>query len=201
MPSSKKSARSALQIGLLAVLFVLPPVAAYVLFYAGFRPAVGGNYGELIEPARPVADMALLTPDGRGFRFSELAGKWTLIYVGGRHCGEVCRQSLYKLNQVRLAQGKEMDRVASVYVRLLAENDVDVEKLEQTYPGVIFLLASPGSHSMLEGQLSGESVLQTEQSIYIVDPIGNVMMKYPAGADATGMRKDLKRLLKVSQVG
>lgn len=192
-----------MQLGLLAAVFLLPPMVAYVLFFVDFRPAVGGNYGDLITPARPMQDLALKTMDGRSFQLSELKQKWTLLYVGGRQCGDTCGQNLYKINQVRLAQGKNIKRVSSVFIAPESMSAPEVDEIARKYPNILILLAGPDVFMTLWKQLGGADgqVLHGPEQVYIVDPLGNLMMSYQTGIDPDGIRKDLKKLLKLSQIG
>lgn len=192
-----------LQFTLLILLFLVPPTAAYILFYSDFRPSLTGNYGELIQPARPVKDVDLQTVDGEFLRFSDLHSKWTLLYLGAAKCDAVCSENLYKIHQIRLAQGKNMERVRSVYIVPADVSRSDIEKIKKRYPGIRVLLAQSGAYLNLINQFqAGEGTVSTPvQRIYLVDPIGNAMMSYHAQADPSGIRKDLKKLLKVSQIG
>ena len=97
----------------LAVLFMLPVVAAMVLYRMDWRPRGTSNHGELIQPARPIADVALQAWDGKPVNFSSVAKKWTMLYFASAECGRGCEQALYKMRQVHLAQGRERDRLQS----------------------------------------------------------------------------------------
>ena len=191
------------QLGLLILLFLVPPVAAYVLFYTDFKPASGVNYGQLISPAKPITDVPLTTTDGREFKFSDLRNKWVLLYLGSSKCNEACSDNLYKINQVRLAQGKNTERVTGVYIVPANASDDEINNISGKYPGILLLLAQMDAFAGLIDQFDNntEAALQSSERVYIVDPLGNLMMSYEAKADPSGMRKDLKRLLKLSQVG
>ena len=188
---------------LLVLLFLVPPVAAFVLFYSDFRPSSGANYGQLINPAQPITDVLLATPDGREFKFSDLRQKWVLLYLGSPKCGEACSDNLYKIQQVRLAQGKNTERVISVCIVPEQVLQSEIDNISSEYPGILLLLAHPDVFVELVDQFVDgmEAALQRSERVYIVDPLGNLMMKYDAGAEPSGMRKDLKRLLKLSQIG
>ena len=192
-----------LQLSLLVLLFLIPPLAAYVLFYSDFHPAGRVNHGELITPARPLKDVALSTVDGRNFQLSELKEKWVLLFLGGPQCTEPCQQNLYKINQVRLAQGKNIGRVSSVFIVPESMPRLEISDVAEAYPGILILFAEADAVTDLRQQLgeSGDESLQKLGHVYIVDPLGNLMMSYQTGADPSGIRKDLKRLLKLSQIG
>ena len=192
------------QMGLLVLVFLVPPLLSYVLFYSGYRPEGSINHGELVTPARPVdSDEGMNTLEGDEFRFAGLPKKWTLFYLGGSRCDSACDDSLYKIQQIRLTQGREMGRVRSIAVVPEDTAPEAVEKMSTAYPGVEVILASETTHAGLtyQFQQGDDAPLQGSGRIYIVDPIGNIMMSYPPEADPTGMKKDLKRLLKVSKLG
>ena len=196
--------RKHLQMGLLVLVFLVPPVISYVLFFSGFRPEGSVNHGQLVTPARPVEnDDGMNTIDGEGFRFAGPPKKWTLFYLAGARCDAVCGDSLYKIQQVRLTQGREMGRVRSITVLPADTLAGEIEKLRTDYPGVTVVLAAKDTYAGLASQFQrgAEETLQGSGRIYIVDPIGNIMMSYPPEADPTGMKKDLKRLLKISKLG
>lgn len=203
-PYSKPTkTNKSVQLVLLVLLFFLPPATAYILFFSDFRPTSGGNHGDLVTPARPIQNLTLRTLGGQEFKLSELRQKWALLYLGSERCDQRCADNLFKINQVRLTQGKNIGRVTSVYI--VPENlpRIDIDEVEKTYPSILILRANPGVFMGLIEQLSGteETALQGPGHVYIVDPLGNLMMSYQVEADPSGMSKDLKRLLKLSQVG
>jgi cytochrome oxidase Cu insertion factor (SCO1/SenC/PrrC family) len=191
------------RIVLLAALFALPPVLAFVLYHSGWRPSAPRTHGELLQPPRPIEDDALVTLDGKPMRLSELRRKWTLVYFGPAECLKPCTDNLHKMRQVHIAQGKDEERVQRVF---LVSDPKALDMLRYTlkdYPGTLALTGERAAIERLARQFSvSESAPTGEQHrLYIVDPLGNLMMSYPAGADATGLRKDLGRLLRTSQVG
>ena len=189
---------------LLMLLFLVPPAAAYLLFYLDFRPAGGANYGGLVDPAQPVKDdTGLKTLDGGEFRFRENERKWTLLFLGDPDCDDNCEKNLYKIQQVRLTQEKNMGRVRSVVVLPADTPSTEIEGIRGAYPGIIIVLAQAGVYAGLVAQFRNgdDPNLQGAGRVYIVDPIGNIMMSYKRRADAGGMKKDLKRLLRISQLG
>ena len=188
---------------LLVALFALPLILAYGLYWYGWRPGGTINHGELVQPARPIADALLRTLEGRDIRFHDLRRKWVLVYFSSSQCGEACERNLYKMRQVRLAQGKDADRILRVFL-VIDTHTLDRlrPKLAQ-YPGMQVITGPAENVKTLAQQfaLPAGSPLDGLERIYVVDPLGNLMMSYPAGADASGVRKDLVRLLKVSQIG
>ena len=188
---------------LLASLFVLPMIVAYALYYSGWRPETVHPHGELVQPARPVADAALVLLDGKPIRFSELRGKWTLVTFSAAECLKPCERNLAKMRQVIAAQGKEADRLQSVLVVTDGKALDWLRYAIQDYPGMRAVVGPPEAVDALarEFTLPAGGPLDNLNRVYLMDPLGNFMMSYPADADPTGMRKDLARLLRISQIG
>jgi hypothetical protein len=176
-----------------AVATFAPLVLAYLAYYF-WIPEARMNYGELIEPARPLPDPALTLADGRPFRLAALRGKWVLILVNPGACDEACQRRLYHMRQVRRAQGKNMERIERVW---LVSDDAPLDPaMTQAFEGTYFVRAA-GSRVLREPPLAGESA----GHIYLADPLGNLMLRFPREADPNRMRRDIERLLKVSQIG
>lgn len=177
---------------LLIGVFVLPVVAAY-LAYFGWRPAGHANYGELLEvsPLRQTAGMA---HDGTPLDLAALRGKWLMVHVGPAYCGTACAQQLYLMRQTRIAQGKEQSRLERLWVQ--TDSAAIAPALLQEHPGLrVWRPASPGFAEQFP------AAQDPADHIYLVDPLGNLMLRFPAQPDAKRMMKDLKRLLKASQIG
>lgn len=184
---------------LLALLFALPLIAAYALYYGGWRPGATGNYGELVQPARPLEDAALTTLDGKALRVSELRGKWTLIAFGPSPCPSPCERNLYKMRQVIAAQGENAGRAQSVLVVTDAKALDRLRDAIRDYPHTRVVIGPDDQVSKLARQFALPP--DNLDRVYLVDPLGNFIMSYPADADPNGMRKDLARLMKVSRIG
>lgn len=188
---------------LVVSLFLLPVVLATGLYVSGWRPT-GKNlaHGELVQPARPVGDADLKDSDGGSFRLSTLRGKWVLVYLAPLPCTEACQNSLHTMQQVRLAQGRDAPRVERVLIASNAGGDM-LRTITRQYPG---LLAASGARTTLQS-LAGEFVshqgtaLTVPGRVYLIDPIGNLVLSYAPDADPSGIRKDLARLLRLSQMG
>jgi len=189
----------------LAALFFLPLLASFWLYYGtGWRPAGHVNHGELISPARPLPDVTLprvplSAADSRERSAAYPAafhGKWTLVYVGDGRCDSSCRQSLYVMRQTRLALGTEMTRVARVF--LATENCCAQEYLAREQAGIAVFDAGGAQGTRL---LSEFPVADSPNSLFVVDPLGNLMMRYDVRRDPGGLLIDLKKLLGLSQIG
>jgi hypothetical protein len=182
--------RSTISLWLLIAVCVAPLAASYLAYFF-WRPQSHVNYGELLEP-RPLPDPALALTDGAPFRLSGLRNKWVLLVAQPGTCEEHCRQQLLYLRQVRLAQGRDSDRIERVWL-LTDERAPDAELLAQ-FPG-LYVVRAAGSPLL--------PALPAERSpsdhIYVVDLLGNLMMRYPPDVDAGRMLKDIGRLLRHSK--
>jgi len=201
--ASGPSTRGRRTLILVVSLFLLPVVSATWLYVSGWRPE-GKNlaHGELVQPARPVGDAVLKDMDNSPYRLSNLRGRWALVYLGSLPCVEGCRNGLYKMQQVRLAQGRDAARVERVMIVTNAGSSA-LRELARQYPG---LLAVSGAHATVQLLArdfvsSQGTALDAPGRVYLIDPIGNLVMSYAPDADPSGMRKDLARLLRLSQVG
>ena len=176
----------------IAALCLAPFVAASIAYYY-FQPQGGMNYGELI-PARALIDPPLRHLDGRAFRLSELKGKWILLQLDQADCAAACKAKLYNMRQVRLALGREMERVERVWL-ILDEAWLETQLLRE-YDGTRMLRA--GGNPPL---LAFPSPQDAREHIYVIDPLGNLMLRFPKDADPRKMQRDLARLLRASRIG
>ncbi len=176
---------------LLFGVFALPMVAAFIAYH-GWRPSGHGNYGELLD-VTPLQATAGTRLDGQALDMDALRGKWLMVHIGGGACDAACARALYLSRQVRIAQGKDQSRIERMWV-LTDASAPDAALMEQ-HPGLI--VWRPADRSFLaQFPGGGES-----DRLYVVDPLGNLMMRFPADPDPKRMMKDLKLLLKASQIG
>jgi hypothetical protein len=182
----------------LAGLFMLPLASAFWVYYGtDWRPVRSVNHGELITPARPLAAAHLQPVMDDGAAPAELFHrKWSLVYLGDGRCQSACRQALYVMRQTRLSLNAEMDRVDRVF--LATSQCCDREFLAHEHPGLLVLDATGSAASSLLGVFPDN---EREQSLFIVDPLGNLMMRYDVRQNPKGLLQDLKKLLSLSHIG
>lgn len=187
---------------LVAAVFAAPVVLSYVLFYGGWRPDTVRSYGELMTPARQVTDVELKKLDGSVVRFSALPRRWMMLYLGSSECTSVCERSLYAMRQVIAAQGRESHRVHPAMI-VTDTRALDMLRYQlKDYPDIMALTASAADVSRLVRELEiPAAALSDEHYIYVVDPLGNFVLRYSPQSDPSGMRKDLQRLLRYSHIG
>jgi cytochrome oxidase Cu insertion factor (SCO1/SenC/PrrC family) len=190
---------------LLGLIFLAPTFVAWVMHHSsddGWKPEGTTNRGNLVHPARPLQMPADMVNDGVILQ-DYLQGKWTLLYIDGADCGETCRNNLYKMRQVRIAQNENMNRVQTLF--LLNAVSIPDELggfLAQEHKDMAVALMSGAHVAVIAPQfLIDETPVMGAQRIYIVDPLGNLMMYYQPDGDARGMLKDLQKLLKYSKIG
>ncbi len=178
----------------LAVLFFAPVLVAFYLYYGhhDWRPVGRVNHGELVEPARPLPAVGRPRVAGGGTGANWRRGRWARLTVGAGGCAERCRHDLYETRQVRIALDRDMDRVQRVFIADGA--CCDLAFLNQEHPDLIAVRATPEAQPLL-------ALLGADDRIYLIDPLGNLMMSYAPDANPKGILEDLKRLLRLSHVG
>jgi len=174
-----------------------PVIASYLTYYV-IKPEGRTNYGALVDPrAHPIpAALGAVSLDGKPASLDAYKGKWVMLQVGDAECGNDCRKRLYDMRQLRLAQGKDKDRIERVW---LITDDKPLETmLMREYDGTHMLRARPDS---LKSWLPADSGTTAADHIYMIDPLGNLMMRFPKDADPNKIKKDIAKLLKASRIG
>lgn len=194
MEDSRRRGRR--QLLIVAAVFLVPVIIAFALYYGQiWRPAGSSNKGELISPARPLEATGLRKADGTPADAAALQGKWSLIYIGDGACDAACRQSLVFARQSRLALNNEMTRVQRMF--LSTGNCCANDYFKAEHEGlIVYDVSSPEAQALL-AQFPAERT----NSLFIVDPLGNLMMRHDASHTSKDLLTDLKKLLKLSHIG
>ncbi len=173
-----------------------PVILSYLTYYV-IKPQTRNNYGDLIDPrAYPIPDLGGTGLDGKPASLEQWRGKWILLQVDGAGCDKACQQKLYYMRQLRLTQGKEMDRIERVW--LITDNTpIDIGLMKQ-YDGTHLLRVDP---QKLAAWLPVVEGTKASDHMYMIDPLGNLMMRFPKDPDANKIKKDITRLLKASGIG
>ena len=192
MSDAPRKERSLVSLWLLIALTVAPVAASYLIYYF-WQPDRTANYGELIE-ARPLPHLPLALADGTPFRFSQLRGKWVLVSLDSVRCDAHCDRKLVYMRQLRLTQGKNMDRVERAWI---ITDDAAPEARANAPDEGTWRVRAAGSGA---AKLFPAQAAVTDH-IYLIDPLGNLMLRFPRDPDPKSMVKDLARLLKASRIG
>lgn len=189
----------------IVALFALPIVASYLAYFV-WRPAGAvRNYGVLLAP-QTLPETLRLTQvlGGDALPLSTLRGKWLLVQVDPASCGTACERKLYAMRQVRLMQGRDQTRLERLWI--VSDGKTPAPALQENYAGTLLLAdktqvllptlaqaSAPGSTSQADAG--------AQQGIYLIDPLGNLILRWPAAPDIKRMHKDMERLLRASQIG
>ena len=173
-----------------------PLIVSYFTYYV-IKPSSRTNYGTLLDPRNyPMPALASTALDGSQLSLQAYQGKWLMVQVNDADCQASCQKRLNDMRQLRLAQGKEMDRIERVW---LITDDKPLETmLLREYDGMRHLRVPSQA---LKAWLPVEQGSVVSDHIYLIDPLGNLMMRYPKDADPNKIKKDLVKLLKASAVG
>jgi cytochrome oxidase Cu insertion factor (SCO1/SenC/PrrC family) len=192
----KKSRRRLIFI---ASLFFLPLAVSFALYYGQlWRPTGGTNKGELINPARPLPRVALSLADGQLSMEDVLLNKWTWVYIGDGQCDTRCRTALTDTRQARLLLLEKIGRVQRLF--LSTDHCCDMAYLNSEHPDLIVAKLDNAEFTAVF-PLYNQAPLATAGRIYLVDPLGNLMMSYSADAANKDLLADIKKLLKLSHIG
>jgi len=174
--------RGRAKLALLAAFLALPVAAGWLAWWLNLAPGSTANYGTLLPPrpleAAPVA---------------ALKGKWVLVQLDGGGCGAYCERKLYFMRQVRRAMGKDMQRVGRLWI--LTDRAAPARRLLEAIAGT----AVAAGEARLAADFPAER--DPADHIYLVDPLGNLMLRFPRDPDPSRMIKDLERLLRYSGFG
>ena len=182
----------------LMALFLSPVIAAWLWTPDTFR-----NRGELVDPPQPLVNVPMISPDGSNVDLTNLFGRWTYVFFVEAGCDESCKQLADAVERVRLSQGKNEKRVRLMVITLSPDTLSSLDEIRLIMPKTIVLGVNAAEKEQLLLQFmpsGGGSVLQSG-NVFLVDPMGNLMMSYPAAADPTDLRKDISRLLRASRIG
>ena len=166
-----------LKLFFLFIACAAPFILGWAAWYFKWGTGAPGNYGELLPP-RPIA----------GAPFEDLRGKWVLVNFDSAACDAYCEKKLYFMRQVRTAQGKDQARVERLWI---------ITDAGKPRPELLAAIEGTRISRVKPDAFPGEPV----DHIYVLDPLGNLMMRFPRDPDPSRMLKDLQRLLKYSQVG
>ncbi len=203
--SNKERNQNRTKLIILIAMFFGSVLIAWVLINNAdtWRPWSTKNNGDLITPARPVTELTMQTIEGSPFTLKDMVGKWVMVYIGQPECDKPCKINLYNIRQTRLGQKGEHDRIERLYIMVGDEVPTALKTTLNDYNGMKIVRVDNATLPKLLSSFKTNNGIpaNTANRVYLVDPIGNFMMKYEQGFDPRGLAKDLELLLKVSLVG
>ncbi len=186
---------------LVAAVFFLPFIIGSGLFWLDWRPEKFSNHGELLQPARTLPVTGLTHADGRALPTSELTGKWLIALPVVGACSAACEGRVQQMQRVNAALSKDQNRFKRILFSFPGggaaqhANATLAADLQRRFPELVVVAVNVNAtepwHKALESQ--GDAV-------FVIDPLGNVMMRYTDANDSRGLLKDMERLLKYSWI-
>ena len=179
---------------LLIAVFVTPLLIAIAMYTLRNHLAIVKpvSHGQLIHPAQPIEEFAVAFTAGNSSGLNFLKSKWTYLFYAPGKCGLECEAALFKLRQTKIAAGRESNRIQSIMI-------VDRRHVNHQ---ILARYEKIKAGQLLKMQLENQNQLMLEPGvIYLIDPNANIMMKYDDLATSRGLLKDIKKLLRVSNIG
>jgi hypothetical protein len=201
MGNTDSKSKKNLILGLMLLLFAGPFAVSWWMYnFTDFGQEGGSyNHGELVLPPRQIDDHNLSDPsDPRG---GTLYGKLSLVYFVESSCDLRCDQALYSMRQIRLAMNNNAHRLQRVLIAVTSGVEVLTAEQQVKYEGQLALMPTKAEAQALITKFNFGMDPIGRDRLYLVDPLGNLMMSYSPDSDPAGIIKDLKRLLKYSRIG
>ncbi len=188
----------------LILTFTLPLLLAGLLYWSGL--SLSGkttNYGILIQPPISIKTLEPSDSNHQSLADKDTLGRWVLMTLSPAQCEKSCQKSLYEIRQICKATGKDHTRLRQVVLKEAhSQEDKTLQQLlKKEYPQTSVWRMDEEKIRELVQLPSDQKLDQEEGSIFFIDPQGNIMMRYPARANPSGIFKDLTKLLKISQIG
>lgn len=188
--------RSRWKLYLVIAICAAPLLLSYLAYYV-IKPTGRTNYGTLIDPRQyPMPTLHSVLQGGGAEELTAYKGKWIMLQVSASDCQTKCKTALFAMRQLRLMQGKDMDRIERVLL-IPDQNPMDTTLIRE-YDGTHILRVDAKA---INTWLPAEPETTIQDRLYLIDPLGNLMMRYPVDADPYKVKNDLVKLLKASSIG
>lgn len=182
----------------MVVFFITPIVVVILMYKLNWMPSAGTSLGELVTPPRLIkSPTELQNSENKPISAGFWKDKWSIAYVSDQ-CEQACESRLHDMRQIHVSLYKEMDRAQ----RVLITSATDVKKYREMYPELVVINQPSNGVENLSTQfnMANETASKTNR-VYLVDPLGHIMMSYPATTSAANIRKDVSQLLRYSWAG
>lgn len=187
----------------MALLFSAPFLSSWIILnYTDILDRMSVRHGDLYQPLRQIPDVTVYDPRLAGAPEQPLHGKWILLYIAPGPCDEACHESLYRMRQIRLAAGRYSHNLERVWMTD-AGNQTNLAEVLAEYDGTLVL--DMGEHAAAiqpqDFRYDDAANVLEDDSLYLLDPLGNLVLRYRADAEPLKIIKDLNKLLKASRIG
>ena len=183
----------------LIMVFLSPFIGGWLALYVFEVRPESGNYGTLVQPVKKL-QWPILESDS-GVRYDNGFGKkWTFLILTRQFCAEQCRSNLYYMRQIRTLLGRDTTRLQNVLISTQGFDD-DLREYLVDYPNLVLINVAAGESLFSQFQVDGAEQVGSTPRLYLVDPDHNYMMYYPAENDHYRILEDIKKLMKLSQIG
>lgn len=188
---------------LIILIFVAPLAGSWLLLnFTDIAEKHGkNNHGDLIIPPRPLPNIKLIDPLSEANK-GQLHGKWSMLYIADSSCDQICIENLYRMRQIRLATGKHYKRIQRVLL-IQQGNAGGLAQIFKDYSGQLLMTTDNINVNKFMDNFRFErtEIPARKHRIYLIDPLGNLMMRYSPDTNPAGIIKDLNRLLRASRIG
>lgn len=191
------------QLVMLALLFLAPVIGSWLAwnYLSAEGAAATTNAGQLVQPARPLTSVTLRDASGADWSLQDVRGRWAYVMFAEDGCDARCEQQLYYTRQIRIGINKDMPRLQRLLVLARAPDVGWLARIEREHPDLVVLTAGSEQWDAFAGQFGDERSPVDGSRFFMIDPLGNLMMAYSEDVPPKGIDKDLRKLLKVSQIG
>lgn len=194
--SNNQTKMGRLKLFLVLAVCAAPMILSYLTYFV-IKPSGRTNYGTILDPrSYPLPKLGGHLLGGDAKELDAYKGKWIMLQVDSGDCNERCKKKLYDMRQLRTAQGKEMERIERVWL-IIDDSPVDTVLLRE-YDGTRILRVDG---ALLRKWLPTEPGTELNDHMYMIDPLGNLMMRFPKAADPNKIKKDISKLLRASAIG
>jgi hypothetical protein len=190
-----RTVRGRLKMLLVLLVCASPVVASYFMYFV-VRPEGRSNYGTLIVPTRSLPALGLRTLDGTEVPARSLRGQWLLVTVGPSTCDTACDERLFMQRQLREMLGRERDRLDKVW--LITDASPVAPRLREAIEAGVAVTALRADREAVSRWLAPAPGQALEDHLYLVDPMGEWMMRLPSKPDPMRVKRDLERVLRAS---
>jgi hypothetical protein len=195
LAARRRTARGRLKMLLVLAVCAAPVVASYFTYFV-IRPGTRNNYATLIVPTRSLPDLALRRLDGAAVTASALRGQWLLVAVGPAACDAACDKRLFMQRQLREMLGRDRDRLDKVW--FITDDAPLAGTLRAAIEAPVAVTALRAERQALARWLAPAPGQALEDHLYLVDPMGEWMMRLPAAPEPPRVKRDLERLLRAA---